>query len=123
MQTTAGYAIPIEDALSIAQQIETATASTSTIHLGNPAFLGIAYESSAKGAPVSEVLSGTPAAKAGIVAGDVITAVGNTKVASPAAVKAALDGYQPGQSVSITWTDTSGRSHHATVTLIAGPAD
>jgi S1-C subfamily serine protease len=122
-QTTAGYAIPIDHALAIAEQIESATTSTSTIHVGNPAFLGVSFASSLKGAPVYQVVEGTPAARAGIVAGDVITRVGGTAVSSPAALKSALDTYRPGQSVTIAWTDSSGATHQAKLTLAAGPAD
>ena len=64
-----------------------------------------------------------PADSAGIVAGDTITAVGSTTITSPTDLSTALAQYKPGQSVKITWTDASGQSHSATVTLIAGPAD
>jgi S1-C subfamily serine protease len=123
-QTTAGYAIPIEHALAIAGQIESATASTSTIHLGNPAFLGVSVEADAgQGAGVAQVATGTPAARAGIVAGDTITAVNGTTVRTPAALVQALGTHRPGDSVTITWTDASGQSHSARVTLASGPAD
>jgi S1-C subfamily serine protease len=123
-QTTAAYAITIDHALDIARQIESATASTSTVHLGLPAFLGVSVvTANGSGAGVEQVVTGGPAAKAGIVAGDVITKVGGTTIASTAQLEPALAQYKAGQSVTITWTDTSGQSHHATATLIAGPAD
>lgn len=123
-QTTAGYAIPIEHALAIAGQIESATASTSTIHLGNPAFLGVSVEAAGgQGAGVAQVAAGTPAARAGLVAGDTITAVDGTAVRTPTALVQALGTHRPGDSVTITWTDPSGRKHSANVTLASGPAD
>ncbi|MGH8961229.1 MAG: S1C family serine protease [Jatrophihabitantaceae bacterium] len=126
-QTTAGYAITIDHALSVAQQIESATASTNTIHLGLPAFLGVsvvtASGSSVTGAGVEQVVSGGPAAKAGILAGDVITGVDGKAIASATQLEPALTAHRPGQSVTINWTDTSGHSHHAQVTLATGPAD
>ena len=69
------------------------------------------------------MLSGGPAEGAGLAAGDVITAVGGTAVGSADDLTTALQGYQPGQRVTITWTGTDGASHSASVTLVAGPAD
>ena len=69
------------------------------------------------------VLSGTPAASAGLVAGDTITGVGSTTITSSTDLSTALAQYKPGQSVKISWTDASGQQHSATVQLIAGPAD
>jgi S1-C subfamily serine protease len=122
------YAIPIGTAVKIADQIENGQ-SSSTIHLGNPAFLGVQLSNdqfsagSTGGAAVAGVVDGTPAAQAGLTAGDVITAVGDTQVASSADLSTALAPHKAGDSVKITWTDQSGQSHTATVTLIAGPAD
>jgi len=123
-QTTAGYAIPIEHALAIADRIESATASTSTIHLGNPAFLGVSVEAAGgQGAGVAQVATGTPAARAGLVAGDRITAVDGVQVRTPAALVKALGAYRPGDSVTIAWTDAFGKKHIAKVALASGPAD
>lgn len=123
-RTTAGYAIPIDHALQLAAQIESATTSTSTIHLGSPAFLGVSVaEANGQGAGVEQALAGTPAAKAGIGAGDVITAVDGTRVTSPKSLESTLAGYRPGQSVRVSWIDTAGRTHQAQLTLMAGPAD
>jgi S1-C subfamily serine protease len=123
-QTTAGYAIPIEHALAIADRIESATASTSTIHLGNPAVLGVSVEATGgQGAGVAHVVTGTSAARAGLAAGDTITAVDGVQVRTPAALVKALGAHRPGDSVTIAWTDASGKKHTARVTLASGPAD
>jgi S1-C subfamily serine protease len=68
------------------------------------------------------VISGGPAAGAGIVAGDTITAVDGTTIGSADVLTSTLAGYEPGQSATITWTDAAGASHSATVTFAAGPA-
>ncbi len=52
--TTAGFAIPIESALSIAQQIQNGQSST-TIVIGYPAFLGVQVSSTAPGYRSSRV--------------------------------------------------------------------
>jgi S1-C subfamily serine protease len=121
--TVASYAIPINTARSIAGQIESG-AETSTIHIGYPAFLGVSLSSNpARGALVTGVLRRGPADAAGITAGDTITAVGGHAVSSADSLRSVLAGYQPGQSVSVSWTGPDGTSHSATVTLIVGPAD
>lgn len=125
--TTAGFAIPISTATSIADRIEAGRAS-STIRLGYPAFLGVQLDStgqdgSSAGAAIAGVVTGSAAAGAGLQAGDRITAVGGTAITSSSDLSTALAGYQPGQRTRITWVDSAGTSHSATVTLGTGPAD
>jgi S1-C subfamily serine protease len=121
-QTTA-YAIPIDSAVKIASEIETGV-ETTTIHIGLPAFLGVGIaEGGTQGATVTTLLDGGPAASAGVTEGSVITRVGGTKVTSADSLKTALQGYAPGKTATITWTDVSGASHTKTVTLGTGPAD
>jgi S1-C subfamily serine protease len=120
-----GFAIPISQATTIAKQIESAQAS-STVHIGATGFLGIQTGSQSgaqgqSGAAVLGVLSGSPAAKAGLSAGDVISSVAGQTVDSPTALTNLLDGYHPGDRVKVGWTDASGQSHSATVTLTTGP--
>ncbi len=137
-----GYAIPIDQALPIARQIE-AGRSGGHVQLGLPAFLGVllpggkgysgchAGDASAvparvapvkSGALVDGVLCGTAAAQAGIAAGDVITAVAGQAITSPGALTARLRRYHPGSVVPLAWTSPDGSQHDAAVTLTAGPA-
>ena len=67
------------------------------------------------------VITGDPADEAGIVAGDVITSLGSTTVDTPSALTAALEGFHPGDTVQIAWTDGTGQSHTASVQLASGP--
>ncbi|NQX34902.1 S1C family serine protease [Herbiconiux sp. VKM Ac-2851] len=118
-----GFAIPIEDALDIVAQIE-AGADTATVEIGYPGFLGIgvADAGASAGAGVASVIEGAPAATAGLAAGDVITAVNGTAVASAEELTAVLGGMEPGETVSLAVTTASGTSGTVDVTLIAGPA-
>ena len=136
---TQAYAIPIDDALSIAKQIEAGTTSAD-VHIGATAFLGleIGGSSSSQGGfggfggqnsqnntssvTIAGTVSGSPAASAGITAGDTITAVGGQSVTSAEDVAHALVKYHPGDSISISWTDASGQTHTANLTLTSGPA-
>ena len=117
-----GFAIPLGAALSIAKQIESGQGSA-TVQIGTPGFLGVQIQPSAAGAVVGGVPAGTPADRAGIAAGDVITSVDGTAIDSPSALTAALHTHKPGDVVRVGWTDPAGSRHNATVTLIAGPAD
>jgi S1-C subfamily serine protease len=142
------YAIPINEATSIAQQIEAGTTSA-TVHLGATAFLGVETQpasqgsssglggsggfggfggsqgnqgSSSTGVTIAGTLSGSPAANAGLTAGDEITSVGGQSVSSAQNIAQVLVKYHPGDSISINWVDQSGQSQTATVTLASGPA-
>ena len=71
---------------------------------------------------ISGTLSGSPAANAGLTAGDTITAVGGQSVSSAEDISHTLVKYHPGDSISISWVDQSGQSQTANVTLASGPA-
>jgi S1-C subfamily serine protease len=136
----AGYAIPIDAALSVARQIAAGNASA-TVHIGPTAFLGVEVRTSGSqrvnggtgagsggattttpGAVIVGVPSGTPADAAGLVAGDVITAVDGTTIASAADLTGQLSPHHPGDQIRLTWADPSGQQHTATIRLGSGPA-
>lgn len=138
--TTVAYAIPIEDALAIVDQILAGDESDG-VALGYPAFLGVqiapSYTASSQGirtggaagssaagsgATIAGVIEGTPAATGGLVAGDTITAIDGTAVTDAETLSALLAGYDPGDAVTITWVDDTGAAQSATVTLVQGPA-
>ncbi|MGA3218348.1 MAG: trypsin-like peptidase domain-containing protein [Acidimicrobiales bacterium] len=126
---TDGYAIPMNEALSIAKQIESGK-SSSSVHIGASAFLGVEVASSSayfssgpttSGATVVGVVSGSPAAEAGLASGDTITSVGGHAVTSSSSLRAVMDRFHPGQKVSVSWLDQYGNSYKATVELATGP--
>jgi S1-C subfamily serine protease len=132
--TNDGFAIPINDAVTIAHQIESGH-STDTVHIGASPFLGIQIQrggqdlgggvapgsSSGSGVTVGGVEPGTPAEAAGITAGDQIIAVGGTTVSSQSDVTAALSAKHPGDTITVTWVDQSNAQHQATIRLAVGP--
>jgi S1-C subfamily serine protease len=75
------------------------------------------------GALVDGVLCGTPAAQAGLFAGDVITSAGGHAVTSPRSLTAILSRCRPGSQVALAWVAPDGSLHTAAVTLAAGPAE
>lgn len=123
--TNQGYAIPVNEALSIAKQIE-AGRSSSTVHIGPTAFLGagvqsVAAGSGSAGAQIVSVVPGGAAAQAGLGPGDTITSFAGDSVTSPTALIAVLLREHPGASVQVHYLDSAGRGHTVTVHLASGP--
>jgi S1-C subfamily serine protease len=131
------YAIPINQAVSIAGQIRAGNAS-SDVHIGATGLLGVQVASSgnpnaanggfgsqgppaASGATVVGVVPGSPADTAGLTVGSVITSVGGEPVSSANSLRAAMTGRHPGDRVQVEWVGGSGQSGSATVQLAAGP--
>lgn len=118
-----GFAIPINDATAIVAKIKRGS-SSSGVHVGPTAFLGIAVQvptSGSPGAAVAEVFPDGPAARAGLTAGDTITAMGGHPINSPAALTNVLVGERPGSSLEVKFVDASGRNRGVLVTLGSGP--
>ncbi|CAN5248440.1 hypothetical protein BH09ACT10_BH09ACT10_20570 [soil metagenome] len=114
-----GYAIPIATALDIAGNITDGTGSD-TVTLGNPAFLGVQLADDST--TIAGVVDGSPAAGAGLKAGDTVISLGGTNVTTGTDLSAAITSYAAGDSVSVTWTDTTGQIFSATVQLDEGPS-
>jgi S1-C subfamily serine protease len=119
---TTGFAIPIDRALTIADEILSGDSSNGA-HIGKRALLGVVLTDGTPGAgaAVEDVSGDSPAADAGIGAGDTITAVDGHAVRSADGLRTILDRYHPGDRASISWTDAGGDDHTATVTLSEGP--
>jgi S1-C subfamily serine protease len=134
-----GYAIPIAKALTIVKQIASGQ-ETSRVEIGAAAFLGVEVGDSSSsaasgfpgqdslsngsdtsGAVVEGVVADGPAAKAGLQAGDTVTALGGMTVTSAESVSTLIKSYQAGDRVKISWTDSNGAKHSATTTLAASP--
>jgi S1-C subfamily serine protease len=123
-QTTAAFSIPINKALSIAHQIE-AGQSSSTVHIGATAFLGVQVTSSAfsggSGVTIVGAVPGTAAANAGLGAGDVILSVAGHSVTSGSDLQSVIGGHRPGDKVTVVWQDQAGQTHSSVITLSQGP--
>jgi putative serine protease PepD len=80
------------------------------------AYLGVSVADGSSGALVGTVRSGTPAAKAGIRKGDVITKLGPTTITSAALLQSTVSAYKPGDSVMVQF-ERNGSAHDVRVTL------
>ena len=124
-QSGRGFAVPIATATAVVTQIQHGQ-SSATVHVGPTAFLGVELgapsAATGQGAPVVGVLSGSPAARAGLKTGDTIVAVDGRRVGSSQALTTIIGGHRPGDSVKVGWTDGSGAHHVSTIRLTSGPA-
>jgi len=117
-----GFAIPINSAVDIANEIRSGRSAIG-VHIGPSALLGVGIVADAPvpGAMVGSVFAGTPAARVGLRAGDIIVGIGGLVVQSSEALRTSMAGYGPGAEVVIRWVDPAGATHSATARLVAGP--
>jgi S1-C subfamily serine protease len=123
-ETTAAFSIPMNKALSIAHQIE-AGQTSSTVHIGATAFLGVQVSSTGfngnTGVTIVGAEPGTAAANAGLGTGDTILSVAGQSVTSGSDLQSVIAGHHPGDKVTVVWQDQSGQTHSSVVTLSQGP--
>jgi len=114
--TGVGFAIPSNTVRSVADQL---IAGEQVEH----AYLGVSLASplTGSGAQVASVTSGSPAADAGLKAGDVITAFDGNAVESADDLTSAVSEKSPGDEVTISYT-RDGDSHTAQATLGTRPS-
>jgi len=87
---------------------------------GNPVPGSIAPAST--GTLIAGAFCHAPADAAGLTGGDVILAINGQAVGAPSSLTSVLAQYHPGQTVSVTWMDTSGQRHISSLKLTTGPA-
>jgi putative serine protease PepD len=107
-----GFAIPIDQAKRIADElIQSGNASHASlgVQVGN--------DTSSNGAKIVEVTSGGAAAKAGLPSGVVVTKVDDRVIGSADALVAAVRSRAPGEKVTLTYLDPSGKPQTVQVTL------
>ena len=108
-----GFAIPIDTAKRIVEEIITTGSSTTPV-------IGVQLDMQFEGpgARVAEVTAGSGAAEAGIQDGDVITAINGDVIAEPTELIVSIRSNAPGDSVDLTVL-RDGRTQDFTVTLTA----
>jgi putative serine protease PepD len=116
-----GFAIPVNEARSIAEQLITSGKATHP-YLGVASKDGLVADGPAKRATavLTNVVSGTPADKAGLQAGDAITAVDGNSIDGSLSLVAQVRERNVGDKVTLTVL-RSGQSKNINLTLIAKP--
>jgi putative serine protease PepD len=115
--TGVGFAVPIDLVKAELSQLESGQS------VEHP-YLGVSTTSSPSGTPgalVGSVASDSPAASAGLRAGDLVTAIDSTSVTSGDGLVAAIAGHQPGDKVTLT-IQHGDQTSHVDVTLGTQPS-
>ena len=108
-----GFAISSNTARDIANQLITNGRVTNS----HRAYLGVRIGDASSGVYVGAVTPGGPADRAGIRAGDVITAVDGKATPDTGALATVLAGLQPGQTVDVQLTRAAGTTTTVSLTL------
>ncbi|BBW99949.1 trypsin [Mycolicibacterium moriokaense] len=115
-----GFAIPINDAIAIANQIRSG-APSATVHIGPPTLLGVGVRTAPLDVPgvlVADVLRGGPAEAAGLAPGDVLITLDGTPLDSATTLTYVLDRHYPGDVIDLTWIDRSGQQRTGKAALV-----
>jgi S1-C subfamily serine protease len=115
---TAGAAFAVASALSGNSQT---SGTTDAVASGSGAWLGIDVESSRFGVMVVNVIPGSPAYRAGMETGDVITKINGHTVYAPSDVTKAIAHLHPGDQLAIQYHG-SGSNYSQQITLANRPA-
>jgi putative serine protease PepD len=108
-----GFAISSNRAKVIADQL----IATGTVTNSGRAYLGVSITDSAQGVLVAQITAGGPAAKAGIVAGDLILAVGGQSTPDSATLLQVVSKLRPGDTTQVQVQTSSGTKSTVTLTL------
>lgn len=107
-----GFAIPVDQAKRIADEI-IQTGSASRASLG----VQVGNEAGVDGAKIVEVTAGGAAAAAGLPGGVIVTKIDDRVIGSADALVAAVRSKAPGDKVTLTYLDSSGKPQSVEVTL------
>jgi putative serine protease PepD len=108
-----GFSVPIDRSKSVAQ---TLIAGGTVKH----AYVGVRIQSVPGGARITQIVAGSPAAKAGLKVGDVITSFDGKTVGSADDLTADVTAAKAGETVTVT-VRRDGTTKHVTVKLGVQP--
>jgi putative serine protease PepD len=108
-----GFAIP-------SNTVKTIVSELISTGKAEHAYLGVSVETANGSVRVGEVRGGTPAAAAGLRAGDTIVSIDGRKVTTSEALTSAIAAKSPGDTISVTYS-RSGVTHTVEVTLASRP--
>jgi S1-C subfamily serine protease len=121
-----GYAVAIDDALVVVEQIRSGEESA-TVRIGESAFLGVRLASGPSGglgdergvALIDGVTTRGPAAEAGLRAGDTVIRIGSIEVSNSEELREAIAALEPGEKITLTWITAAGSTESGSATLAA----
>jgi putative serine protease PepD len=109
-----GFSIPSNLVRSIASQL---ISSGKAEH----AYLGVSIDATADNARIATIRPSTPAQKAGLRSGDVVTAVDGHPIATGDDLTRAIDNHKPGEKIALTYR-RGGSEHTVDLTLGTRPS-
>jgi len=109
-----GFSIPSNTVRSIASQL---ISSGKVEH----AYLGVSIDATAAAARIAEIRPSTPAAGAGLKAGDVVVEVDGKAISSGDDLTRVIDAHKPGDKISVTYK-RGGSEHTVSLTLATRPS-
>jgi S1-C subfamily serine protease len=113
-----GYVIPIGRVLRVVDAVLSGD-QTAAVVIGGTPFLGVQLAD--ESTTIAGVVDGSAAAGLGLAGGDTVTSVDGTSVSTADQLRAAVAAHQPGDSVTVDWTDSSGATHSGEASLTTGP--
>jgi S1-C subfamily serine protease len=111
----AAFAMPVPDVVAIADQID-AGENNGTVHAGPPASLGATIEP-VPGGGSGVLVTAVPATSKNLAVGDIVVAINDATIASPADLATALNAHKRGDIVRVGFVDPKGVYHSANLTL------
>ena len=117
-----GFAIPINDAMGVANQIRAGIPSD-TVHIGPPVLLGVGVRTAPRNEPgvyIQEVMRGGPAEQAGLMDGDILVVLDGVTLDSSNTLTTVLDRHYPGDVLDLTWIDRTGQARTGKAVLTPG---
>ncbi len=118
-----GFAIPISTAKSSADQLikgKKVEHALFGVKVGDALSSGAGSSGTPQGALVAAVTKGGPAARAGLIKGDVVTKVDAMRVTDSESLVSAISQHKPGDKVLVTYT-RNGAQKTTTATLAKAP--
>jgi putative serine protease PepD len=118
-----GFAIAVDQIKPLITRLEKGDGGASTA-AASGGYVGVSVDdaqTATGGAVVTQVVTGSPAAQAGLQAGDVVVAVDGRSVAGAADLVSAIRSHAPGDRVRLTIL-RNGQQGGVTVTLTSRPA-
>ncbi|MBI1280359.1 MAG: PDZ domain-containing protein [Anaerolineaceae bacterium] len=120
--TRDGKTVTVNVTLAAGSSITTSPAVPANPAVTNRPMLGVSLENSDNGPVVRTVVAGSPAEKAGLKVGDVLTKIGDTEVKDAQSASAAVQTHKIGDNVAIEVT-RDGKTVTVNATLAAATID
>jgi putative serine protease PepD len=112
-----GFALAVDEITPKLDALKKGTSAPAT-SAATGAYLGVGLADAETGAGITTVESGSPAAKAGLQAGDIVVQIDNTPIGSAAELASAIRAHKSGDKVQVTFVRGTAR-RTVTATLSA----